>query len=111
MYIDLFSHLFKKYSLNIFSVPRIAAGSDNWNMLLCTMEKESKTQDPGEQVCFWCPLLNQPEGFGSLSSLNMATVHFFSTMVCCDPKVRTAHALGFQPQCLFMFPRNLSSSL
>lgn len=51
MYIDLFSHLFKKYSLNVFSVPRLAAGSDNWNMLLCTMEKGSKTQDPGEQVC------------------------------------------------------------
>ena len=39
IYIDLF----RKLPLTMFSVPRIAAVPDNWNMLLCTMQNESKT--------------------------------------------------------------------
>ena len=40
MYIDLF----RKLPLTMFSVPRIAAVPDNWNVLLCTMQNESKTR-------------------------------------------------------------------
>ena len=77
MYIDLF----RKLPLTMFSVPRIAAVPDNWSVLLCTMQNESKTRGRtlesrfASGVLYWT---NQKDADVT------PAVPFFPAMVCCD---------------------------
>lgn len=105
LYIDSFSHEFKKYSLNMYSVPRIAVGSGNWDILFCTIENQRpkiKTwgagpllvsfTKPTSRIRIWLPQLSE---YGCISFLLYLAVATY----CCDPQT---HTLGFQPQCPFV---------
>lgn len=87
IYIDLF----RKLPLTMFSVPRIAAVPDNWNMLLCTMQNESKARGRtlesrfASGVLYWA---NQKDADV------VPTVPFFSPMVCCDPGSQNGSCFG-----------------